>query len=107
MDDRPLMHRVTERASDPAARALLHGDVHDEVGRVLAAMESEDLKAPAGPLPDEELLERIARYEALVAGGGGENRGAPTPNLDELAAEGLQVMSFAASRAATPAGPRR
>ena len=26
--------------------------------------------------------------------GGGENRGAPTPNLDRLAAEGLQFMSF-------------
>ena len=33
VDDRTLLDRVTERASDPAARALLHGDVHDEVGR--------------------------------------------------------------------------
>ena len=26
--------------------------------------------------------------------GGGENRGAPTPNLDRMAAEGLQFNSF-------------
>lgn len=67
VDDRPLLDRVTERASDPAARARLHGDVHDEVGRLLAAMESDGSETSAGLLTDEELLERIERYEALVA----------------------------------------
>ena len=67
VDDRPLLDRVTERANDPAARALLHGDVHDEVGRLIAAMQSEGVETAARPLPDDELLERIERYEALVA----------------------------------------
>jgi hypothetical protein len=67
VDDRPLLDRVTERASDPAARALLHGDVHDEVGRCLAAMESDVAETSARLLTDDELLERIERYEALVA----------------------------------------
>lgn len=34
--------------------------------------------------------------------GGGENRGAPTPNLDRLAAEGLQFMSFYGQPSCTP-----
>jgi hypothetical protein len=34
--------------------------------------------------------------------GGGENRGMPTPNLDRLAAEGMQFMSFMRSQAARP-----
>jgi len=67
VDDRPLLDRVTERASDPAARALLHGDIHDEVGRLLAAMKSEGVETSARPLTDHELLERIERYEVLAA----------------------------------------
>jgi arylsulfatase len=34
--------------------------------------------------------------------GGGENRGAPTPNLDRLAAEGLQFVSFYGQPSCTP-----
>jgi hypothetical protein len=34
--------------------------------------------------------------------GGGENRGMPTPNLDRLAAEGMQFMSFYAQPSCTP-----
>ena len=34
--------------------------------------------------------------------GGGENRGAPTPNLDRLAAEGLQFLSFYGQPSCTP-----
>ncbi|MGZ6693320.1 MAG: arylsulfatase, partial [Solirubrobacteraceae bacterium] len=34
--------------------------------------------------------------------GGGENRGAPTPHLDRLAAEGLQFMSFYGQPSCTP-----
>lgn len=34
--------------------------------------------------------------------GGGENRGAPTPNIDRLAAEGLQFLSFYAQPSCTP-----
>ena len=34
--------------------------------------------------------------------GGGENRGAPTPNLDRLASEGLQFMSFYGQPSCTP-----
>lgn len=34
--------------------------------------------------------------------GGGENRGAPTPNLDRLAAEGLQFNSFYGQPSCTP-----
>ena len=34
--------------------------------------------------------------------GGGENRGAPTPRLDRLAAEGLQFMSFYGQPSCTP-----
>ncbi len=34
--------------------------------------------------------------------GGGENRGAPTPNLDRLATEGIQFMSFYGQPSCTP-----
>ena len=34
--------------------------------------------------------------------GGGENRGMPTPNLDRLAAEGMQFLSFYAQPSCTP-----
>ena len=34
--------------------------------------------------------------------GGGENRGAPTPNIDRMAAEGLQFMSFYGQPSCTP-----
>ena len=34
--------------------------------------------------------------------GGGENRGAPTPHLDRLAAEGLQFLSFYGQPSCTP-----
>lgn len=34
--------------------------------------------------------------------GGGENRGMPTPNIDQLAAEGMQFMSFYAQPSCTP-----
>ena len=34
--------------------------------------------------------------------GGGENRGMPTPNLDRMAAEGMQFMSFYAQPSCTP-----
>ena len=34
--------------------------------------------------------------------GGGENRGMPTPNLDRLAVEGMQFMSFYAQPSCTP-----
>jgi arylsulfatase len=34
--------------------------------------------------------------------GGGENRGMPTPNLDRLAGEGMQFMSFYAQPSCTP-----
>ncbi len=34
--------------------------------------------------------------------GGGGNRGAPTPNLDRLAAEGLQFLSFHGQPSCTP-----
>jgi arylsulfatase A-like enzyme len=34
--------------------------------------------------------------------GGGENRGAPTPNFDRMAAEGLQFMSFYGQPSCTP-----
>ncbi|TVX97516.1 arylsulfatase [Mycolicibacterium porcinum] len=34
--------------------------------------------------------------------GGGENRGMPTPNLDKLAEEGMQFMSFYAQPSCTP-----
>ena len=38
----------------------------------------------------------------LGCDGGGENRGAPTPNLDRLAAEGLQFLSFYGQPSCTP-----
>jgi Sulfatase len=41
-------------------------------------------------------------WSDLGAYGGGENRGAPTPNLDRRAAEGLQFMSFYAQPSCTP-----
>ncbi|WHO39351.1 arylsulfatase [Sphingobium sp. AP49] len=34
--------------------------------------------------------------------GGGENRGAPTPNIDRMAAEGMQFLSFYAQPSCTP-----
>ncbi|GFE80697.1 sulfatase [Steroidobacter agaridevorans] len=34
--------------------------------------------------------------------GGGENRGMPTPNIDRMAAEGMQFMSFYAQPSCTP-----
>jgi arylsulfatase A-like enzyme len=34
--------------------------------------------------------------------GGGENRGMPTPNIDRMAAEGMQFMSFYAQASCTP-----
>src|SRR5215475_13261029 len=41
-------------------------------------------------------------YGDAGAYGGGENRGMPTPNLDRLAAEGMQFMSFYAQPSCTP-----
>jgi len=41
-------------------------------------------------------------YGDAGAYGGGENRGMPTPNLDRLASEGLQFMSFYAQPSCTP-----
>src|SRR5262245_46447038 len=41
-------------------------------------------------------------YGDAGAYGGGENRGMPTPNLDRLAAEGIQFMSFYAQPSCTP-----
>ena len=34
--------------------------------------------------------------------GGGENRGMPTPNLDRVAAEGMQFLSFYGQPSCTP-----
>ncbi|MCB1489949.1 MAG: sulfatase-like hydrolase/transferase, partial [Bauldia sp.] len=34
--------------------------------------------------------------------GGGENRGMPTPGLDKMASEGMQMMSFYAQPSCTP-----
>jgi arylsulfatase A-like enzyme len=41
-------------------------------------------------------------YGDAGAYGGGENRGMPTPNLDRLAAEGMQFLSFYAQPSCTP-----
>ena len=41
-------------------------------------------------------------YGDAGAYGGGENRGMPTPNLDRLAAEGIQFLSFYAQPSCTP-----
>ena len=41
-------------------------------------------------------------YGDLGAYGGGEGRGMPTPNLDRLAAEGMQFYSFYAQPSCTP-----
>ena len=41
-------------------------------------------------------------YGDAGAYGGGENRGMPTPNLDRMAAEGMQFMSFYAQPSCTP-----
>jgi len=41
-------------------------------------------------------------YGDAGAYGGGENRGMPTPNLDRLAAEGMQFWSFYAQPSCTP-----
>ena len=41
-------------------------------------------------------------YGDSGAYGGGENRGMPTPNIDRLAAEGMQFMSFYAQPSCTP-----
>lgn len=41
-------------------------------------------------------------YGDAGAYGGGENRGMPTPNLDRIAAEGMQFMSFYAQPSCTP-----
>ena len=38
--------------------------------------------------------------------GGGENRGMPTPNIDRLAEEGMQFMSFYAQPSCTAAARR-
>ena len=41
-------------------------------------------------------------YGDAGAYGGGENRGMPTPNLDRVAAEGMQFLSFYAQPSCTP-----
>jgi arylsulfatase A-like enzyme len=41
-------------------------------------------------------------YGDAGAYGGGDNRGMPTPNLDRLAAEGMQFLSFYAQPSCTP-----
>jgi arylsulfatase len=41
-------------------------------------------------------------YGDAGAYGGGENRGMPTPNLDRLAADGMQFLSFYAQPSCTP-----
>ncbi len=41
-------------------------------------------------------------YGDAGAYGGGENRGMQTPNLDRLAAEGMQFLSFYAQPSCTP-----
>jgi arylsulfatase len=41
-------------------------------------------------------------YGDSGAYGGGENRGMPTPNIDRLASEGMQFMSFYAQPSCTP-----
>lgn len=41
-------------------------------------------------------------YGDAGAYGGGDNRGMPTPNLDRMAAEGMQFMSFYAQPSCTP-----
>ncbi|HVJ17632.1 MAG TPA: arylsulfatase [Polyangiaceae bacterium] len=41
-------------------------------------------------------------YGDAGAYGGGENRGMPTPHLDRIAAEGMQLMSFYAQPSCTP-----
>ena len=56
-----------ERVSDSAARALLHRDVNDQVGPVLAEIASDGLAPSSRPLADYELLARVDRYEALAA----------------------------------------
>ena len=41
-------------------------------------------------------------YGDMGAYGGGDNRGAATPNLDRMAAEGMQFLSFYGQPSCTP-----
>jgi len=59
-------------------------------------------KAPAQKPNVILILSDDFGYRDAGAYGGSENRGMPTPNLDHLASEGMQFMSFYAQPSCTP-----
>jgi arylsulfatase len=65
-------------------------------------LESAKAQAPAQKPNIILILSDDFGYGDAGVYGGGENRGMPTPNLDRLAAEGMQFMSFYAQPSCTP-----
>jgi arylsulfatase A-like enzyme len=92
----PTLRKATMGIFSKISRALA-------VSCAITATASIPVSAQQGQKPNIVLIvSDDFGYGDAGAYGGGENRGMPTPNLDRLAAEGIQFLSFYAQPSCTP-----
>jgi hypothetical protein len=67
MNEQSFLENLIPLVAQPGSIVGLHQRLHDEIGRVLAALDSEGIGANGSALEDQELRRRIERYEELVS----------------------------------------